>query len=289
MEFDMIKKISMLFIMTLFLTGCIKTETQLTIKRDGSGFVQETISIASELLNKNENIKPKEDLRWNLELLKQDNKLNFKTFESDSRVGFIGSRPLRIIKEDEWNKKLKTQTLEIKTKAPDETIVYVEKKFLKTYYTIDCEIKPYISQEITNKWLKEPYSIKKALNKNLKKDQEQEQNQNLNQDKNQIDTKKDSIKEEKTKNKSQDKPQDISIIDGVYRIKIPVRAEYNNADEYIASNYTYSWDLKYNTFNPVQLKFSVVNIFNVLALLLILGLIIVEIYYFQGKDKRKRR
>ena len=135
MEFIMWKKICLVLCMTIFLTGCVKVETDLTINKDGSAVVKERVMLSKQLLAMANDKDPFEDT---LKKYENDPSVQVSDYEDAEMRGIEATRTIKDISDDKWNQKADTEN--VKSKNEDGKFVSVKKGFFKTVYTINSEI-----------------------------------------------------------------------------------------------------------------------------------------------------
>ena len=94
----MIKKIFLLLTMTLFLCGCVKVETDLTINNDGSAVVKERFLMSKQLLAMSAQDPFEQTIKE-----KQAQNRDVKLYETEEMKGIEATKNIKNIDNDEWN------------------------------------------------------------------------------------------------------------------------------------------------------------------------------------------
>ena len=137
----MYKKIFALLAMTVFLSGCIKVETDLTINKDGSAIVKDRFMMSKQLLTM-ANQDPFEQAMKE----KSADGREITPYETEEMKGFEAKTVIKNIDTDKWN--ITPENKAIKTNNADKKFISVKKDFFKTVYNIDAEFD--ISQSSEN-------------------------------------------------------------------------------------------------------------------------------------------
>lgn len=275
----MVKKFCLLFCLAVVLTGCTQNETLLTIKKNGSGLVEQKIYVETKKKDESK-VKVTNDLKPKIARLENDTKLKFETFENEVFQGLKGKRTIRDFREDEWNSKLETEISTIKTNNADYKIVSVQKGFFVTKYTIDCEIEPIADTNYRAEWAtleEEPVAVEPVQN-NVQTDLENPQDEQTQPSEEEL------TYEARKEAEKQMQEQLKANIKSVFSIKTPVRASSHNSTNVDTKKLIYSWDLPYGEFTSVKLKFAVYNIVNIITTIILMLIIIGELYYLSNKQ-----
>ena len=102
------KKICLVLCMTIFLTGCVKVETDLTINKDGSAVVKERIMLSKQLLAMANDKDPFEDT---LKKYENDPSVQVSDYEDAEMRGIEATRTIKDISDDKWNQKADTENV----------------------------------------------------------------------------------------------------------------------------------------------------------------------------------
>ena len=128
----MFKKIFALLVMTVFLCGCIKVETDLTINNNGSAVVKERFMMSKQLLAMAGQDPFEQAIKE-----KQTNDREIVPYETDEMKGFEAKLVIKNLDTDKWN--ITQESNAIKTNNLDKKFVSVKKDFFRTIYNIDAE------------------------------------------------------------------------------------------------------------------------------------------------------
>lgn len=128
----MIKKIFLLLTMTLFLCGCVKVETDLTINNDGSAVVKERFLMSKQLLAMSAQDPFEQTIKE-----KQAQNRDVKLYETEEMKGIEATKNIKNIDNDEWNTTPENDA--IKSNNADKKFVSVKKGVFTTTYNIDAE------------------------------------------------------------------------------------------------------------------------------------------------------
>lgn len=133
----MMKKFFLLSMLctTIFLTGCIKVETDLTINKDGSAVVKERVMLSKQLIALSKKQDPFQDA---IQKYKDEPSMKVSKYEEGDMQGIEATKTIKNLADDKWN--TSPDTDKIKSKNPDGKFVSVQKGFFKDTYTIDAEI-----------------------------------------------------------------------------------------------------------------------------------------------------
>lgn len=130
----MLKKICMLLTMTVLLSGCVKTETDLTIYKNGSAVVKDRVLVNKQLLA----MSKKDPFKDVIEKKQQNTETKVLPFETEEMKGFEATTHIKNLDTSKWNSTAENNS--VKTKNPDGKFVSTKRDFIKTVYTIDAEI-----------------------------------------------------------------------------------------------------------------------------------------------------
>ena len=125
------KKLLLVLCAALLFSGCMKTETELFIEKDGSAVIKNNFLIAEELDNLSEQAFSKE-----IDKMKGEKDVKIEKIRKDGMVGTQATINIKDI--------TKESTLALpnnfKSLNPDNKLVSVKKGFFKNTYTINLEV-----------------------------------------------------------------------------------------------------------------------------------------------------
>ncbi len=289
----MFKKIYLLLLLPLFLTGCMKSESLLTINKDCSAVFEQKMSTD---VSSFEGSYPKAvvdyDREKKKEMLEIRTGMKIKEFKKDNDVGLIATRRIYDLRTDDWNTEMENRFYSIKTKSQDGKIVDAKKTFFKTEFEMDVEIKPVLKEggeedaivhinkpeaQVEESPLENldltglsPEEQEQKIQEKLKEEQEKKAQQNDNSSNGEIKVDDETLK----------------TMEAVYKIKTPIRASFNNAANVDSKNLVYTWNLSYKDYTPVKIKFCIYNVVNIITTIVLMLIILGEAYYFTSCKKK---
>lgn len=272
----MFKKIFLLLALPLVLTGCVQTETQLTINKDNSAVLEQKFYVDAALFEgENATLKLDSNREEKKKNLEAQTGMKFKEFHEDGKVGTIGTKKIFDLRTDEWNTTLTDNFYRIKTNNEEGKIVDIKKTFFKTDYVVDIEIQPIIEMQKNG----DSFAYQEG-------EETQEELPQLENTEPQYDEEGNLIEQPQVQ---EQKPKTgIDTIDeailaqmkSTYMIKIPRRAFSHNSQNVDTKNLIYKWDLDFKNYVPIKLRYCVYNVINIITAIVLLLIALGELFYF---------
>lgn len=283
----MFKKIFLLLVLPLVLTGCVQTETKLTINKDNSAVYEQKFFVDASLFEgENATLKLDPKREDKKKALEAQTGMKFKEFHEDGKLGLTGTKKIFDLRTDEWNTTLTDNFYKIKTNNEEGKIVDIKKGFFKTDYVIDIEIQPIVEMQKNG----DSYAYQEQEENQEAEAQETQENQEnaepqLDENGNPIEKAQETEPEPKAEPKTKTGINSIdeailSQMRSTYMIKIPTRAFSHNSQNVDTKNLIYRWDLDFKNYVPIKLRYSVYNVINIITMIIIILIALGELFYF---------